>query len=427
MRSRVLWRRVATAAGIYGSAVFGFLGTVVSFRLLGSTDFALLAIALAGVGFLQVFLDLTVEEALVKFGFRYVAQERWGQLRRLFRVVFLVKGVGAVAGSLAVVVLALLSEPIFDHDELLVPMLVSALLPLVQAPETVAAAGLMVRERYDARALFQALSMLLRLCGLAAGSAFGVTEAVVGVVVAQVAASAAVGVAASRTLRRFPGAEPEPLGRDAGPIRGFVARSSVGTGLTSVRTWLGTLLLGAVSTTAQAGYFRIAQAPHVAFATLSGPARLVLLTEQTRDFERGRVDLVYRSLRRYIAWTAALMAVALVPLWALMPTLVRLVFGAEALPAVDPARLILVAAAVQLVWGWTKSFPVSIGRPGLRILAQAVEIAVLVPTLFVLGDRYGATGAAGAVLIATGAFAAVWALLLVRLRREAAAVGISTA
>ena len=36
------------------------------------------------------------------------------------------------------------------------------------------------------------------------------------------------------------------------------------------------------------------------FAALSGPARLVMLTEQTRDFEAGRHDRVLRMLRRYI-------------------------------------------------------------------------------------------------------------------------------
>ena len=39
----------------------------------------------------------------------------------------------------------------------------------------------------------------------------------------------------------------------------------------------------------------------------------------------------------------------------------------------------LIVAALQLVWGWTKSFPVSIGRPGLRVVVQAIEIAVFVP------------------------------------------------
>jgi hypothetical protein len=43
------------------------------------------------VGFFQTLLDLTVEESLTKFGFRYVAGEDWGRLRRLFRQALLLK------------------------------------------------------------------------------------------------------------------------------------------------------------------------------------------------------------------------------------------------------------------------------------------------------------------------------------------------
>ena len=77
------------------------------------------------------------------------------------------------------------------------------------------------------------------------------------------------------------------------------------------------------------------------------------------------------TLRRYTAGAALLVAVALVPGAAVMPWLVRLLLGDAYAPATNAARLILVAAAIQLVLGWTKSFPVTIGRPGLRIVAHA--------------------------------------------------------
>jgi O-antigen/teichoic acid export membrane protein len=94
------------------------------------------------------------------------------------------------------------------------------------------------------------------------------------------------------------------------------------------------------------------------------------------------------------------------------------VYGAAASPAANAARLFLLVAAIQVFWGWAKSFPVSIGRPALRLVAQGAEIAVLVPALIILGSAYGATGAAGAFLIAAAVFACVWTILLVRLRRE---------
>ena len=418
MRSQVFWRRLATAAGIYGSAIFGFLGTVVAFRVLGSVEFGVLAIVLAAVGFLQMLLDLTAEEALVKFGFQFATREEWGKLRTLFRAGLAFKLAGALVASVAVAAFALLADRVYDVDGLRTPMLLAALLPVLQAPETYGSAALILRERYDVRGAFLLLAMALRFTGLAVGALFGVSGAVVGVLVAQALATAALFAAGSVALARFPLAPREALGREWPGVRSFVARSSVGTGLVSLRTTLGTLIVGATASVVQASYFRVAQAPQAGFASLSAPARLILLTEQTRDYERGRGDLLLRSLTRYTAGTAVAMAAAVPLFWWLMPDLVRIVFGRDAMPAVDAARLILLAAALQLVWGWTKSLPVSIGRPGLRIVAHGIEIAVFLPALLLLTPEWGATGAAGAVLVSTAAFVLAWTVMAVRLRRE---------
>ena len=115
---------------------------------------------------------------------------------------------------------------------------------------------------------------------------------------------------------------------------------------------------------------------------------------------------------------ALLVAVALLPGLLLMPWLVRLLLGDAYAPAAGAARLILVAAAIQLVLGWTKSFPVTIGRPGLRIVAHAVEAVVLLPLILLFGDLWGVTGAGGAVLVSSFAFGATWFVLVLRLRGE---------
>jgi Na+-driven multidrug efflux pump len=43
---------------------------------------------------------------------------------------------------------------------------------------------------------------------------------------------------------------------------------------------------------------------------------------------------------------------------------------------------------------------------------------VLIPTLLVLGAAYGATGAAGAIVIAAAVVAVLWTVIVFRLRRE---------
>jgi O-antigen/teichoic acid export membrane protein len=101
MRSRLLRRRSATVAWIYVAVVFGVLGTIVAARVLGLEDFGVFATALAAVGFFQILLDLTVEESLTKYGFRYVAAGDWGRLRRLFRQTLLLKIAGGAVATVA--------------------------------------------------------------------------------------------------------------------------------------------------------------------------------------------------------------------------------------------------------------------------------------------------------------------------------------
>jgi O-antigen/teichoic acid export membrane protein len=418
MGSRVLWRRAATAAAVYAATVLGVLGTIVAARSLGPERFGLLALALAATAFFQLLLDSTVEEAIVKYGYRYATAEDWGRLRRLFRVGIVVKWAGGAAAALAVALLAPFADAIFGTDSLTVPMLVAATIPLVQAPEGMAGAVLIVRGRYDLRSAFLTLSMGLRLAGVGIGAQLGVTEAVVGYALAQAVASAAIGIAGAAAARRFPRPDPVPLGEDARGVRGFVVRSAAGTGLVSMRGTLAPLALGVVAPAAQVAFFRAAQAPLTGFAALSAPVRLIMLTEQTRDAEQGRSDLVWRSLARFSLGAAAFSALVVPVGWWLMPWLVPLVFGHAYDPAVTAARLLLFAAAIQLVLGWTKSFPVSIGRPELRIVAHGAEVAVLLPLVVLLGARWESAGAAGAYLAATIAFGLTWLVLLARVRTQ---------
>jgi O-antigen/teichoic acid export membrane protein len=418
MRSRLFWRRSSTALGIYLSALLGFAATIVAARTLGLSDFGRFAIVMAAAGFLQTLLDLTVEEAVTKYGFRYSTAERWGRLRRLFVRALAFKGTGALLAGVALLALAPLSEAIFGEHGLAAPLAVAALLPLAQAPEGLAGTALILRGRYDVRSVFLALSMALRLAAIAIGAQAGVTEAMAAIVVAQLVATGAVGAAGLAAFRRFPQAPAEPLDEDSPAIRTFVFQSSLATGVVSLRTTLSPLLLGIVSTVAQVGAFRAALAPQQGFYSLSAPARMILLAEQTRDWERGEHAKVLAGIRRYSLGAAALMAVVVVPLLVWMPELIRLVFGDEFRSAANAARIVLLAAVLQFVFGWTKSFPVSIGRPNLRVVTHGVETLVLVPLVVVLGAEWGATGAAVGVLAATVVFCAHWTLLFLRLRRE---------
>jgi O-antigen/teichoic acid export membrane protein len=418
MAPSVLRRRVATAAGLYLSVALGILGTIAAARILGLEGFGHFATVMAVVGLAQTLLDLTVEESLTKFGFRYVAAEDWGRLRRLFRRALELKLVGGGLATLLLLLLAPIADTVFGADGLAAPMVAAAALPLLAAPENVSASALLLRGRYDLRGWLLSVTMAIRLVAILVGASFGVTEALAALAVGQLAATAIAGTAGTLALRRFPIGESRALGRDRREIVSFVVQSSIATGVISLRAALTPVLLGVVAGTTQVGYYRVALAPQSGFSAASAPVRLVLLTEQTRDWEHGRAPTVLRGVKRY-SLAAAVVALVALPIFLLaMPWLVRVVFGAEYLPAVDAARIVLVSAAVLLVLGWSKSLPVTIGRPRLRIVTHSLEAVVLLPLVVVLGARYGVTGAAVAILVSTLVFALAWVVILARLRDE---------
>jgi O-antigen/teichoic acid export membrane protein len=420
MRSRLLLRRAGAAAGIYSSAALGFLATIVAAHLFSRHTFGLYAIVIAATGFFQALADVTVEEALIKFGFRYTTRQDWGRLRRLFQSAIAFKLVGGVVGAVALLVLAPLSYAIFHKHGLTTPLAVASLIPLTQCLENVAGVALILHGRYDIRGFFLFSSMLLRLIAVAVGAPHGLTATIVAIVIAQALATTAIGVVGWVAYHRFPREEARAFGEERRPVLSFVAQSSIATLVTSLTTSLATLVLGRVASATQVGYFRTALAPQQAFGAISSPARLILLTEQTRDWERGERERVYRGIRRYSFAAAGLSVVLLPPLLVFAPDIVRLLYGAKWVGAANAMRLIVIAGALRMIYGWTKSFPVSIGRPNLRIWTHGVEALVLVPLTGVLGAEWGATGAAGAVIASSVAFCVYWTLLYVRIRREPA-------
>src|SRR3989440_4945062 len=214
MRSRLFWRRSAAAAGTYSSAVLGFLGTIVALHLFSTRTFGLYAIVLAAAGFFQTLLDLTMEEALIKFGFRYVTREDWGRLRRLFSSAIVVKLTGGVVAAIFLAALAPASHAILHKSHLTTPPAIAALLPLAQCTENVGGVAIILRGRYDIRSFLLFVSMALRLTAIAVAAPHGLTWTIAAIVSAQAVATSAVCFTGFVAYRRFPQQPGIKLGSD---------------------------------------------------------------------------------------------------------------------------------------------------------------------------------------------------------------------
>ena len=291
MRFRVLWRRAATAVGIYGSALFGILATIVAARELSNPDFARFALVFAITGLLQLFLDLTIDEVVVKYGNRYAARGDWGRFQRLFaaRPAREARSAAWSARSRSSLA-ALLSPWIWTIDGLRGALLVAALIPLVQAPEGMASAALLSatattcappacsgrwrcgspRSRSARRSAWSRRSSR----SSSRRSSRRVTVSAVGARTRSVASRASRPSRSATTRRRS--ARSRSSRRSPSGLH-VAARAPAARARRRRR-----------DARRRSAYFRIAQAPQTAFASLSAPARIVLLAEQTRDVEHGR-------------------------------------------------------------------------------------------------------------------------------------------
>ena len=393
MRSRVIWRRSATAIGAYSAAALGFLTTVVATRELGVHDYAQVRRRdRRRRRFFQQLLDLTIEEALVKFGFRYVEAERWGRLRRLFEVALGFKLVGGVLAALAICALAPFAEADLGHGRRR-----RADADRLADPARAGAGERRRRRDHPPRPLRRPRRVPRRVDGAAArrardrlpsrrrrrrdrdGGRAGRRD----------------GRDRRRRHRRVP-ALPGGAGRAARrrrprPAAASSFSSTLASSLDSARGTLGTSLVPTVAPIVEAGYFRNAQAPATGL-------RRALRPGAARDADRADPRLRGGPARPGDADAAALRrrhgrADGRRGAGALGPDAVpdRARRTARRSASTRPTRRGSCSSLPRcsLVWGWTKSFPVSIGRPGLRVIVQSVEIAVFVPLLLVFASTLG--------------------------------------
>ena len=219
MSSRVLRRRSATAAWIYAAVACGIVGTDRRrARPRARASSACSRPRSSAVGFFQILLDLTVEESLTKYGFRYVAGAGLGaSATPLSADARCSSSLGGALATLLLVALAPFADEIFGADGVEQALLAAALLPLVQSSENVGATALLLHSRYDLRGVYQAGSSALRLLAIVIAAPMGVTEALVAIVIAQT-------ISTRRDLRRRRRrAAAVPVGAREGARRGRAA------------------------------------------------------------------------------------------------------------------------------------------------------------------------------------------------------------
>src|SRR6185436_14032691 len=124
----------------------------------------------------------------------------------------------------------------------------------------------------------------------------------------------------------------------------------------------------------EVGLFAIAMLPVVLADLASAPLRVMTFPEQAMLAARGRLDVLRTAIVAYTRVALAIGAVAAIAGWFVLPRLVATLYTSGFGGAVDPARILLVAAVATLAVAWSKALPAAVGRPNLRTWISLVEL-----------------------------------------------------
>jgi lipopolysaccharide exporter len=402
-KTRAWWNRAGrTAIGVYVATLLAFFGTLVVARELGPTEFGTVVLAMAVATLIGTLLDLSLEEAVVHHGFRALARHDTAGVLGLIRASLILD---VTIGMVVAASIVLLAPPLADlaSGGSLDPGLVrlAALVIFTSTAESTMSGLLQLAGRPDLRAWVMAWANLARLVAVLVAVQSGTAEAVI---LAYAAASAlgalALGLVAWQLRRRrwSPRTTSPELRVPVRELIRFGAHTSVTTSVAAANGALVPVLLGRMAGPTAVGLYKVALFPVFFAGSASGPIRLVLYPEQARLAAQGDLAQIRHAIRVHTLAALALGIPCAIGAWFALPWLVPLVYSDQFTDSVQPARILLVAAVVQLSVSWFKTLPAALGKPQLRTALALIELLLMVSLLLWLGGR-GAEGAAVAFAV----------------------------
>jgi O-antigen/teichoic acid export membrane protein len=419
------WRKVgSTSVAIWGSTAFAFVGSIAAARTLGPGNYGAVVLAIATATFVSLFLDLTLTDGVVHYGFRALEGEDPGSLRSLLRAAFLSDlaiGIGIAA------ILIGLAGPIADlaSGGELDPSLVriAALVGLVSTVDSTTAAILLLARRADLLGWTMAVTNVTRVLLILVAVKFVDSPAVI---IGAYVLGALTGALTQLVVARRVAWNKWRRGRDersarswVRPLVSFGIHSSLAVTFQSTEKAIVPVLLGAIAGPAAAGVFNVALLPVTVVLTALVPIRFMLLPEQAKLAAEGEVTALRKTVRGFTRIGFAIAIPGAVVGWFLLPVLIPALFSSRFEGAVEPARILLVAAVFQFAIGsWSKILPVAIGRPRLRSTMSGAYMAISVGLTALLAGGLESTGAAIATTAAAASTSIVWWFLAERVLRE---------
>ena len=399
--------RDAFFAGIgQGASILGVLGqiTIIS-HVLGLEAFGTFALTVAFVHLVSRFFDLNAEYMLIAFG---AARIRGSEKAAagVIQFSFIADAVSGLVGFAAVAMLASFAGSHLAGSQGPELFLIFALTLLVSTVDGTSASTLQLFGRFGLIAGYQVFGEVSRLVAIGVGLLF--SESLIAVVLALVVHDAVMAViGAGMALAVFKRTTGHGLLRPAlSTVRadfGAMLRMLVHTNVVAyarlVETQIPTLLVGSFQGALAAGAFRVGMAPAAALGKVKASASTAATPRFARLLNSGHLDL----LRRLVLQATILAFVVIGGLGAILIALrvpiLQVIGGEEATVA---SAVLVFGVLAQVVSGglfWNSNLLFAARDAKTVSKLYVVSVVVSIPILVFFVDRWGATGAAAALLI----------------------------
>ncbi len=174
------------------------------------------------------------------------------------------------------------------------------------------------------------------------------------------------------------------------------------------------LMLGGMASSAAIGLYVIAVRLSEVTTYVSEALAGALLPEVAGSSGGKQAEYLLSRTLRLTIYTNVLV---LIPLWFGAPFILRVLFGAQFVPATSAFRWLLAAAVVWSAGAIVISGLQGFGYPGLSTIARFLSAAVTAPALLILIPRMGIEGAAIASLLGYSVMLVVALVCLIRRRQ----------
>jgi len=407
LRHRLAVGAAALAAGQYAAATLNFVTSVLMARLLGPTEYGLVALTVAYPTLIWSFVGVKSVSVLT----RYVAGLRVkGENERLKAVVKLGYGLDFLISCIAFILVVgsgwWVSRHFYQRPDIAWLMVIyAASFPLFSLTGT-SQAVLSSWERFKWLAVLEVLhpftKLMLVTVFLLAG--FGAAGAVIGTALAQAGIGLIMMVIATELLRREKvGLWWTALLYEAAPLRkeltAFFGWNYLMVTLSGVVGQVPLMMLGKLRGPEEAGYYRLATSLVTVGSYLEGSLGRVAYPVLSARWGAGERETLRRSLRRWTLKAGLPVALLLVATIPLLPIFVPMILGSGFRPMVLGTQIMFLGSAVSAMFFWLTAFYYSSGKVSTWVVGYGLYTVVVVGLGWLLIKLGGFVGISGLMAI----------------------------